>query len=79
MFAAEKLSSGLIKTHGKSPVSTGGGRWCPQACRFLNIRHHPHSAFEKGIVEGTMQHIKDRTDNLMTIFHVKRRGVNQSM
>jgi transposase-like protein len=30
-FVAEKLISGLIKTRGKNPASTGGGRWYPQA------------------------------------------------
>ena len=30
----------LVRIHGKHPVSTDGGTWYPQACRFLNLEHH---------------------------------------
>ena len=35
-------------------VSTGDGTWYPQACRFLKLKYHIHSSFEKSIVEMTM-------------------------
>jgi putative transposase len=62
MFVAERFIEGLVKVHGKHPVSTDGGTWYPQACRFLKIRHHIHSPFENSVIERTMQHIKDRTE-----------------
>jgi putative transposase len=62
MFIAERFLSGLVKIHGKHPVSTDGGTWYPQACRFLKIRHHIHSPLEKSLIERTMQYIKDRTE-----------------
>jgi len=62
MFVAERFISGLVKKHGDHPVSTDGGTWYPQACRFLRINHHLHSPFEKSIIERTMQYIKDRTE-----------------
>jgi putative transposase len=62
MFIAERFLSGLVKIHGKHPVSTDGGTWYPQACRFLKIRHHIHSSLEKRLIERTMQYIKDRTE-----------------
>ena len=34
----------------------------PQAYRFLNLKHHLHSSFERSIIERTIQYIKDRTD-----------------
>ena len=34
MFVAERFISDVIKNHGKHPVSTDGGTWYPQACRF---------------------------------------------
>ena len=71
MFVAERFISVVIKNHGKHPVSTDGGTWYPQACRFLKLKHHIHSSFEKSIIERTMQYIKDRTEVLMTTFHVK--------
>ena len=51
-----------VKAHGRHPVSTDGGTWYPQACRFLKLKRHLHSPFEKGIIERTMQYIKDRTE-----------------
>ncbi len=61
MFVAERFNAGLVRVYGKHPVSTDGGTWYPQACRFLRIKHH-HSPFEKSIIERTIQYIKDRTE-----------------
>ena len=45
----------LIKKYGKNPVSTdGGGTWYPQACRFLKLRHHTHSYYERSIIENEL-------------------------
>ncbi len=33
---------------------TGDGTWYPQSCRFLKLKHHIHSSFEKSIVERTI-------------------------
>ena len=62
MFGAEKFLSGLVRVHGKHPVSTDGGTWYPQARRFLELKHHIHSPLEKSPIERTMQYIKDRTE-----------------
>jgi len=63
MFVAEeRFISSVIQIHSKRPVSTDGGTWYPQACRFLNLKHHLHSSYEKSIIERTMQFIKDRTE-----------------
>ena len=59
MLVAERFIFGLVKAHGKHPVSTDGGTWYPQACRFLNLNHHIHSPFEKSLIERTMQYIKE--------------------
>ena len=76
---AERFLSNVINEYGKHPVSTDGGTWYPQACKFLKLNHHIHSFVykdEKSIIERTMQYIKDRTENLMTTFLVKRTNVN---
>ena len=44
--------------HGNHPVSTAGGTWYLQACKFLNLYHYIHS-FEKSKIERMMQYIKD--------------------
>ena len=68
MFVAERFISDVIKNHGKHPVSTDGGTWYPQACRFLKLKHHIHSSFEKSLIERTMQYIKDRTESFDDYF-----------
>ena len=71
MFVAERFISVVIKNHGKHPVSTDGGTWYPQACRFLRLKHHIHSSFKKSIIERTMQYIKDRTESFDDYFPCK--------
>ena len=73
MFVAERFLSGLLKEHGEHPVSTDGGTWCPQACRFLRVEHHIHSTYEKSIIERTMQYIKDRTECFDGYFPCKKK------
>ena len=62
MFVPERFISSLLKVYGKHPLSTDGGTWYPQACRFLKIKHHIHSPYEKNIIERTKQYIKDRAE-----------------
>ncbi len=62
MVVAERFIAGLVKAHGRHPVSTDGGTWYPQACKFLKLKHHIHSPLEKSLIERVMQYIKDRTE-----------------
>lgn len=71
MLVAERFIAGLVKVYGKHPVSTDGGTWYPQACRFLRLKHHLHSPFEKGIIERTIQYIKDRTESFDDYFQCR--------
>jgi hypothetical protein len=71
MLIAERFISSLVQIHGKHPVSTDGGTWYPQACRFLNVDHHIHSSLEKSLIERTMQYIKDRTESFDDYFPCK--------
>jgi putative transposase len=75
MFVVEeRFISSVIQIHGKHPVSTDGGTWYPQACRFLNLKHHLHSSYEKSIIERTMQFIKDRTECFDDYFPCKKKN-----
>jgi putative transposase len=76
MFVAERFLSNLLEEYGNHPISTDGGTWYPQACKFLEVEHHIHSSFEKSIIERTMQYIKDRTESFDDYFLVERRNVN---
>ena len=52
MFVAdERFISKLVMTYGPHPVSTDGGTWYPQACKFLKLDHHFHSPYRKSIIE----------------------------
>jgi putative transposase len=56
----------VTKKYGEHPVSTEDGdtSYSLQTCRFLKLKHHIHSSFEKSIIiERTMQYIKDRTES----------------
>ena len=73
MFVAERFISNLMKIYGKHPLSTDGGTWYPQACRFLKIKHHIHCSYEKSIIERTMQYIKDRTESFDDYFPCRKK------
>ena len=66
----------MINKYGKHPVSTDGGTWYPQACRFLKIKHHLHSSYEKSVIERTIQSIKDRTESFDDYFPCTKVNAN---
>ena len=74
MFVAEKFLSSIVKENSKHPVSTDGGTWYPQACKFLKLEHHVHSPFEKSIIERTIQYIKDRTECFDDYFPCRKKN-----
>ena len=78
ILVAKRFLQELIRKYGKYPVSTDGGTWYPsQACKFLKLKHHTHSSYEKSIIERTIQYIKDRTESLMmTISRLKKITIN---
>ena len=55
MLVAERFIQSLIRRYGRHNISTDGGTWYPQACRFLNVKRHNHSSIEKKL------HRKDDT------------------
>jgi putative transposase len=73
MFVAVRFLYRLSENHGEHPVSTDGGTWYPQACKFLKLKHHIHSPYEKSIIERTMQYIKDRTESFDDYFPCKKK------
>jgi putative transposase len=73
MLIAERFLSSIVKDYGKNIVSTDGGTWYPQACRFLKLKHHLHSPLEKSLIERTIQYIKDRTESFDDYFPCNRK------
>ena len=57
----ERFLSRIVNKYDEHSVSTDGGTWYPQDCRFLKLDHHIHSSNieEKFIIERTMQYLKD--------------------
>ena len=76
MFVAERFLSRVVKGFGKHPVSTDGGTWYPQACKFLKLNHHIHSSLEKSPIERAMQYIKDRTECFDDYFPCRKKNCN---
>ncbi len=76
MLIAERFIPSLTNKYGKHPVSTDGGTWYPQACKFLDVDHHIHSSLEKSLIERTMQYIKDRTEGFDDYFQCRIRNCN---
>jgi putative transposase len=66
----KRFLSHVVNKYGYA-VSSDGGTWYPQACRFLKLVHHLHF-FEKSIIERTMQYIKDRTESFDDYFPCKK-------
>ena len=73
MFVAQNFIRNLVNKYGKHTVSTDGGTWYPYACKFLKLRHHLHSSFEKSIIERTIQYIKDRIENFDDYFPCRKK------
>ncbi len=71
---AERFMSHVLDRYRKHQVSSDGGTWYPQACKFLNLHHHIHSYFEKSIIERTMQYIKDRIENFDDYFPCRKKN-----
>ena len=67
MFVAKRFIGGLVKFNGKHPVSTDGGTWYPMACRFLGLKHHNHSPYEKNISKE-LCNISKTEQNVLTTF-----------
>ena len=76
MFVAERFLLDIVEEYGKHPVSTDGGTWYPQACRFLKLNHHIHSSYEKSLIERTVQYIKDRIEGFDDYFPCRKKKCN---
>ena len=72
MFVAERILSQAVSRYGKHQVSSDGGTWYPGACKFLKLKHHLHSSFEKSIIERTMQYVKDRIESFDDYFPCRK-------
>jgi putative transposase len=69
MIVAEQFLKHLVIKYGKHKVSSDGSTWYPsQACKFLKLKHHIHSSFEKSVIERTVQYFKDRTESFDDYF-----------
>jgi hypothetical protein len=69
MLVAEQFLQGLVNKYWKHPISTDGGTWYPQACRFLKLKYHLYiHCMKKGC---KLQHVRDWF-NLFIDYYNKR-------
>jgi putative transposase len=47
----------VIYSYNRHSIFRDGGTWYPQAGRFLRLKHHLHSSFEKSLIESTVQFV----------------------
>ena len=73
MIVAEAFLRSLVRIYGKHTVYSDGGRWYPEACISLGLKHRLHSSYEKSIVERTIEYLKDRTEIFDDYFPCIRR------
>jgi putative transposase len=73
--AAERFIAGLARTHGRHPVSTDGGTWYPQACRFLKLIAISIPLWRKALSKGECSTSGKGSSALMTTFPAKRKDV----
>ncbi|HEY6535515.1 MAG TPA: hypothetical protein VIY08_06915 [Candidatus Nitrosocosmicus sp.] len=45
----------------------------PQTCKFLKLKHHLPSSFEKNIIESMMQYLKDRPESFDVYFPCRKK------
>jgi putative transposase len=63
MLVAEKFIRSLVSKYGKHTIYTDGGRWYPETCNVLRLKHYLHSPLEKSLMERVNQYFKDRIEN----------------
>ncbi len=69
----EQFLSEIVNKYELHSVSSDGGTWYPQSCKFLKLQHHLHASFENSIIERTMQHIKDRVESFDNYFPCRKK------
>ncbi|HEY6536734.1 MAG TPA: hypothetical protein VIY08_13190 [Candidatus Nitrosocosmicus sp.] len=79
MFVAERSLSQVVNKYGLHSVSLDGGTWYPQACKFLKLKHHLNSSFQKSIIKRTVQYIKDSIESFDDYFPCKKKSVIYNM
>ncbi len=68
MSATKRSLSMIVDKYRRHQVSSDDSAWYPQACKFLKLKHHLHSSFEKNIIERTMNYIIYRTESFDDYF-----------
>ena len=51
MLVTEKFIRSLVEKYGRHIVYKDSGRWHPEACSVLGLKHHLHSLLEKSLME----------------------------
>jgi hypothetical protein len=78
LVVAEQFIQSLVRRYGKQNISTDGGTWYPQACKFLKIEHHLHiHLMGRAPLSVQSSTLKIELNVLMTItFLVEKRDAN---
>jgi hypothetical protein len=78
VVAEQQFIQSLVRRYGKQKISTDGGTWYPQACKFLKIEHIIYiRLMGKASLSVQSSTLKVELNVLMTIiFLVEKRDAN---
>lgn len=60
------LQTATTQVYGRKPIFTDGARWYDNACKWLRLQHNVYDTELKNLMERFIQHIKDRTECVLT-------------
>ena len=58
MIVAARFIKSLVEKYGKHTVYTDGGKWYPETCKVLKLKHYLHSPVEKSLMERVNQYFQ---------------------
>jgi hypothetical protein len=77
LVVAEQFIQSLVRRYGKQNISTDGGTWYPQACKFLKIEYIIYiHLMRKASLSVRSSMLKIELNLLMTIFLVEKKDAN---
>lgn len=67
----------LRRRYGRKPIYTDGTHWYKEACKWLRLPPQVYGTELKNLMEGFIQHIKDRTECFDDHFPCRKPGCNR--
>jgi len=73
MLVAAQFIESLTSKYRRHPVYSDGGKWYPETCTVLRLKHYLHTPHEKSIIEKINQYLKDRIEGFDDYYPCNRK------